>query len=130
MLSERRDEDAATAFFKQAINNNGFPDKVVMDKSGSNYAGLANINLLLILAGFATLIDICQVKYLNNIIEQDHCPFKADHDFILCTLGNKGELSQNLPINATEPLAFILKESGARCNGENIYLVSIANSLF
>jgi hypothetical protein len=31
------------------------------------------------------------------------CPFKADHDFILCTLGNKGELSQNLPINATEP---------------------------
>jgi len=72
MLSERRDEDAATAFFKQAINNNGFPDKVVMDKSGANYAGLANINLLLILAGFATMIDICQVKYLNNIIEQDH----------------------------------------------------------
>jgi hypothetical protein len=34
----------ATAFFKQAINNNGFPDKVVMDKSGANYAGLANIN--------------------------------------------------------------------------------------
>ena len=30
------------------------------------------------------------------------CPFKADHDFILCTLGNKGELSQNLPTNATE----------------------------
>jgi transposase-like protein len=28
MLSERRDDDAATAFFKQAINNNGFPDKV------------------------------------------------------------------------------------------------------
>jgi transposase-like protein len=26
MLSERRDEEAATAFFKQAINNNGFPD--------------------------------------------------------------------------------------------------------
>jgi hypothetical protein len=25
MLSEHRDEDAATAFFKQAINNNGFP---------------------------------------------------------------------------------------------------------
>ena len=46
MLSERCDEDAATAFFKQEINNNGFPDKVVMDKSGANYAGLANINLL------------------------------------------------------------------------------------
>jgi transposase-like protein len=33
---------------------------------------MARLNLLLILAGFATLIDICQVKYLNNIIEQDH----------------------------------------------------------
>jgi transposase-like protein len=43
-----------------------------MDKSGANYAGLANINLLLILAGFATMIDLCQVKYLNNIVEQDH----------------------------------------------------------
>ena len=43
-----------------------------MDKSGANYAGLSNINLLLILAGFATMIDILQVKYLNNIIEQDH----------------------------------------------------------
>jgi putative transposase len=41
-----------------------------MDKSGANYASLANINLLLILAGFATMIEICQVKYLNNIIEQ------------------------------------------------------------
>jgi putative transposase len=51
--------DHDSAFFKQAINNNGFPDKVVMDKSGANYAGLANINLLLILAGFATMIEIC-----------------------------------------------------------------------
>ena len=69
---KKRDEEAATQFFKQAINNNGFPDKVVMDKSGANYAGLANINLLLIIAGFTTMIDICQVKYLKNIIEQDH----------------------------------------------------------
>jgi putative transposase len=44
MLSEKRDEAAATAFFKQAIDNNGFPKKVVMDKSGANYVGLENIN--------------------------------------------------------------------------------------
>ena len=31
MLSERRDEDAATAFFKQAINNNGFPALPAME---------------------------------------------------------------------------------------------------
>jgi len=27
---------AATTFFKQAINSNGFPHKIVMDKSGAN----------------------------------------------------------------------------------------------
>ena len=43
MLSEHRDEAAAIAFFKQAIDANGFPKKVVMDKSGANYAGIENI---------------------------------------------------------------------------------------
>jgi putative transposase len=44
MLSEHRDEVTATAFFKQAINSNGLPEKVVMDKSGANQAGLENTN--------------------------------------------------------------------------------------
>ena len=72
MLSEHRDEAAATAFFKQAIDANGFPQKVVMDKSGANYAGLENINMLLMLAGLISFVEILQVKYLNNLIEQDH----------------------------------------------------------
>ena len=72
MLSEKRDEAAATAFFKQAIDNNGFPKKVVMDKSGANYVGLENINFLLLLAGIISFVEILQFKYLNNLIEQDH----------------------------------------------------------
>jgi putative transposase len=36
MLSEHQDEEATTAFFKQAIDANGFPKTVVMDKSGAN----------------------------------------------------------------------------------------------
>jgi putative transposase len=72
MLSKHRDEAAATAFFTRAIGNNGFPDKVVIDKSGANLAGLQNMNYLLILNGWYWLIEILQVKYLNNIIEQDH----------------------------------------------------------
>ena len=72
MLSEKRNEAAATAFFKQAIDNNGFPKKVVMDKSGANYVGLENINFLLMLAGLISFVEILQVKYLNNLIEQDH----------------------------------------------------------
>lgn len=72
MLSEQRDEAAATAFFKRTIEANGIPDKVVIDKSGANYAGLRNMNILFWLVGFYRFIDILQVKYLNNIIEQDH----------------------------------------------------------
>lgn len=72
MLSERRDEAAATAFFVKAIGNNGWPDKVVIDKSGSNTAGLFNINCLLVMFGWSWLITIRQMKHLNNIIEQAH----------------------------------------------------------
>lgn len=72
MLSEHRDEVTATAFFTRAIGNNDFPDRVVIDKSGANLAGLQNMNYLLILNGWFWLIDILQIKRLNNIIEQDH----------------------------------------------------------
>jgi putative transposase len=72
MLSEHRDEAAATAFFKRAIDANGFPKKVVMDKSGGNYTGLEHINILLMLAGLIGFVEILQVNYLNNLIEQDH----------------------------------------------------------
>lgn len=72
MLSEKRDEAAAAAFFKQAIKANGFPEKVVMDKSGANYAGLESINISLILAGIFSFIEPIQIKYLNNLVEQDH----------------------------------------------------------
>ena len=34
--------------------------------------GLLNVNLILFFLGFWPLIEILQVKYLNNIIEQDH----------------------------------------------------------
>ena len=72
MLSERHDEAAATAFFAKVIASNGWPDKVVIDKSGSNAAGLFNMNCLLVMHNWCWLIEILQVKYLNNIIEQDH----------------------------------------------------------
>ena len=72
MLSEHRDEAAATAFFKQAIDHNELPSKVVIDQSGANNAGLENINILVFLAGLLCFIDRLKVKYLNNIVEQDH----------------------------------------------------------
>jgi putative transposase len=76
MLSEKRDEPAAKAFFIKVINSSGIPHTVTMDKSGANKAGLDNINLhlalLFMLGGLFLQIKVRQVKYLNNIVEQDH----------------------------------------------------------
>ena len=72
MLSQRRDEATATVFFKQAIDHNGLPGKVVIDKSGANNAGLENMNIFIFLAGLLCCMNILKVEYLNNSMEQDH----------------------------------------------------------
>lgn len=72
MLSERRDLAAARRFFKQAIGINGVPDRVVIDKSGANLAGRQAVNVILKFTGNGRTIEARQVKYLNNILEQDH----------------------------------------------------------
>ena len=72
MLSERRNLSAARRFFKKAIVNNGVPHKIVIDKSGANLAGAQAVNNILKITGTGKAIEILQVKYLNNILEQDH----------------------------------------------------------
>lgn len=72
LLSERRDLSAARHFFKRAIGTNGVPDRIVIDKSGANPAGLQAVNLILKFTGNGRIIGARQVKYLNNILEQDH----------------------------------------------------------
>ncbi len=76
MLSPRRDESAAKAFFTKSIGSHGIPKKITIDKSGANFAGLNAINFqiaILTLLGFSIMqIHIRQIKYLNNIVEQDH----------------------------------------------------------
>ena len=76
MFSEKRDKPAVEAFFSKCITQHGLPDKVTMDKSGANKAGIDSINLQLMLlflfTGFLHQIEVKQNKYLNNIVEQDH----------------------------------------------------------
>lgn len=69
LLRKNRDAAAAKAFFRKAFRNSGYPDKVAIDKSGSNISALncANDNL-----PEEQQIEIRQNKYLNNIVEQDH----------------------------------------------------------
>jgi putative transposase len=72
MLSERRDTAAARKFFKRAVGTNGVPDRIAIDKSGANLAGLQSLNVILKFTGVGRIINIVQSKYINNIIEQDH----------------------------------------------------------
>ena len=72
MLSRRRDKVAARLFFRCAIAANSVPARVVIDKSGANLAGLQRINLGLKFSRAHRSIEILRVKYLNNIVEQDH----------------------------------------------------------
>lgn len=43
-----------------------------MTKSGSNLAGLQAVNMILKFTETGALVEIRQIKYLNNILEQDH----------------------------------------------------------
>jgi putative transposase len=76
MLSKNRDEAAAKAFFIKAMGSSGLPEKATIDKSGANKAALDAINLdfsIFALLGYSFIqIIVRQIKYLNNIIEQDH----------------------------------------------------------
>ena len=112
MLSDTRNEAAARKFFQKAISQNGVPERVVIDKSGANLAGLEAINARLKFTKASKLIEILQVKYLNNIMEQDHrfikkitkpmMGFKAYHSAVATLAGieaahmiRKEQLQQN-----------------------------------
>lgn len=71
LLTTKRDMDAVKRFFDKAMGTNGEPDKIAMDKSGANKAAIDAIN-----AGRDVPILVRQVKYLNNIVEQDHRAIK------------------------------------------------------
>ena len=69
LLRKNRDASAAKAFFCKAIKHNGQPQKVTIDKSGSNFCALNSLNKSL---AKDKQIEIRQIKYLNNVVEQDH----------------------------------------------------------
>ncbi|MDH6153450.1 MULTISPECIES: IS6 family transposase [Paraburkholderia] len=71
LLRANRDKAAARRYFEKAIDRNGTPEAVTMDKSGANLAALQAIN-----AERETPIKLRLVKYLNNIVEQDHRAIK------------------------------------------------------
>ena len=72
MLSERRNTAAARRFFNRAIRSNGVPDRIAIDKSCANLAGLQKLNVIFKFKNTGRVIKIIQSKYLNNMVEQDY----------------------------------------------------------
>jgi putative transposase len=71
LLTAKRDRKAALRFLRKAIKRNDTPEKITIDKSGANTAAIENHN-----AKTEAGIKIRQIKYLNNIVEQDHRAIK------------------------------------------------------
>ena len=67
LLTEQRDEQAAKRFLTKAIRRHGVPEKITIDGSAANEAAIKSYN-----EEHGTAIAIRKVKYLNNIVEQDH----------------------------------------------------------
>ncbi len=103
LLSAKRDAVAAKAFFRKTFKENGRPDKVTVDKSGSNKAALDYFNKDV---PKEEEIEIRQVKYLNNIIEQDHRFIKKR---TRPTLGFKNFYSARETISGIENIRMIQK---------------------
>jgi putative transposase len=67
LLTEQRDEEAAKRFLTKAIRRHCAPEKITIDGSAANAAAIKSYN-----KDHGTSIEIRQVKYLNNMVEQDH----------------------------------------------------------
>ena len=67
LQSAKRDHAAARALSERAIDLHGVPEKITIDKSGSNTAASVSIQ-----ADMGRCIEMRKSKDLNNIVEQDH----------------------------------------------------------
>jgi transposase-like protein len=67
LLTKHRDEQAAKRFLTKAIRRHGVPETITIDGSEANAAAIKSDN-----EEHGTNIVIRRVKYLNNIVEQDH----------------------------------------------------------
>jgi putative transposase len=67
LLTARRDRHAARRFLEKAIRSHGVPATITIDQRGAHAAALERCN-----AAYKLTIGVRQVKYLHNIVEQDH----------------------------------------------------------
>ncbi len=101
LLTAKRDLRAAKRFLKKAIRNNGEPEKINIDKSGANTAGIQAIN-----KQTGSKIETRQFKFLNNIVESDHRRIKHR---IRPMMGFKSFESAKITLAGIEGMAMLKK---------------------
>ena len=102
LLTARRDRKAALRSLRKAIGRDGVPEKITIDKSGANTAAIVSYN-----ADHGTAVEIRPVKYLNNIVEQDHRAIKR---MVRAMLGLKAFWSAAITITGIEIMHMIRKD--------------------
>ena len=111
LLTKRRMKGSAQKFLNKAIGNNGKPRIINIDKSGANTSGIKTYNKR---SMTSKKIKIRQIKYLNNIVEQDHRAIKRR---ICMTTGFKEFESAQRTLAGIEIVHIIRK--GQICNPKN-----------
>ena len=101
LLTAKRDLAAARRFRERAINLQGLPEKITIDKSSANTAAIESVNT-------DACVDILmrQNEYLNNIIQQDHPIVKIVTQPML---GFKSFWSARIPIGSISTMHMIRK---------------------
>lgn len=67
LLTAKRDRNAAFQFLQRVIGQNGTPKKFTIGKSGANTTAIESYN-----AKHETNVENPHIKYLDNIVEQNH----------------------------------------------------------
>ena len=122
LLTSNRDRDAAEAFLRKAIRNQGLPEKITIDQSGSNTAAITHYNQT-----HKTAIIMRHSKYLNNLVEQDH---RAVKRLTRPMLGFKSFWAARCTIAGIEVMHAIRKgqldstQIGARTLAEQFYALA------
>ena len=120
LLTAKRDRKAALQFLRKAIGHHGVPEKITIDKSGANTAAIESYN-----AEHEADIAIRQIKYLNNIVEQDH---RAVKRVARPMLGFKSFRSAAVTLAGIELMHMVrkgqLRSTGKLCPAQQFYALA------
>ena len=126
MLSTKRDRKAAKKFFKKALgsNHNQMPRIITVDKNASYPIAIDELKNE---KKLSKNIEIRQVKYLNNIVEQDHRSVKR---IITPMLGFQSFRSASKTLKGIEAMNMVKKGQVNNLNYSGLSEIKYINQLF